>query len=80
MALFIEIAVDPAAAKNREIAAKLTEVCPVGIFATSADGELEIVEKNVDECTLCELCLAVADPGQVQVIKLYDDNKRLERS
>lgn len=80
MALFIEIQVDPAAAKNPETAAKLAEVCPVGIFATNDAGELDVVEANVDECTLCELCLAVGDPGQVQVIKLYDENKRLERS
>ena len=79
MALFIavevakELAADPAGVK------KLVEVCPVDIFKASASGALEIVEKNLDECTLCELCLAVGKPGQVAVRKLYDGDARLER-
>ena len=71
MALFIEIAVDPALAKNPEQAAQLVEACPVDIFRIE-DGRLETVEENTDECTLCELCLAIGDPGQVRVRKLYD--------
>ena len=59
---------------------KLVESCPVDIFKADADGALEIVEQNVDECTLCELCLGVGEPGQVQVLKLYADRAPLERS
>jgi hypothetical protein len=40
---------------------------------------VSIVEKNLDECTLCELCLAVGAPGQVKVAKLYDGGALLER-
>ena len=32
---------------------------------------LEIVEENLDECVLCELCINASPPGSVKVIKLY---------
>ena len=70
MAMFIRVDVDDAVvAKSPGLAAKLAEVCPVNIFAAEGDKAV-IVEKNVDECTLCELCLKAA-PGAVQVVKLY---------
>ena len=53
------------------MAAKLAEVCPVDIFALNADGTLRIVEGNLDECVLCELCINAAPAGTVRVIKLY---------
>jgi NAD-dependent dihydropyrimidine dehydrogenase PreA subunit len=31
-----------------------------------------IVEENLDECVLCELCIEAAPPGTVRVKKLYD--------
>jgi NAD-dependent dihydropyrimidine dehydrogenase PreA subunit len=71
-ALFIGIEVDDEVARNPELAAKLTEVCPVDIFAQNDDGTLRIVEENIDECVLCELCINAAPPGTVKVIKLYD--------
>ena len=80
MALFIEVVVDPAIAKNAEQVAKLVEACPVDIFAKKKDGSLQIRDENLDECTLCELCLSVGKPGQVKVRKLYEDGKALERS
>jgi ferredoxin-like protein FixX len=72
MALFISVDVDPALASDSAAAKKLAEVCPVDIFKVSADGKLSIAEQNLDECTLCELCLAVGKPGQVKIRKLYD--------
>jgi NAD-dependent dihydropyrimidine dehydrogenase PreA subunit len=30
------------------------------------------VPEHLDECVLCELCLKVAPPGTVRVIKRYD--------
>ena len=80
MALFVEIVVADALLRDPEALAKLVDVCPVDIFARAADGRLEIVDANVDECTLCELCLSVGRPGQVKVKKLYDDGKLLERT
>ena len=35
------------------------------------DGTLEIVEENLDECVLCELCMNAAPAGTVRVVKLY---------
>ena len=78
MALFISVEVDPALAGDPAAAKKLAEVCPVDIFKAGAKG-LEIVDRNLDECTLCELCLAVGKPGQVKVKKLYDAGALLER-
>jgi NAD-dependent dihydropyrimidine dehydrogenase PreA subunit len=70
-ALFIAVEIDGQAARDRELAAKLEEVCPVDIFR-AGDSGVEIVEENLDECVLCELCLKVAPPGKVRVIKRYD--------
>ena len=79
MALFIAVDVDPRLSRDPAGARKLAEVCPVDIFKVGSGGALEVVEKNLDECTLCELCLAVGEPGQVTIRKLYDEGARLER-
>jgi ferredoxin-like protein FixX len=77
-ALFIAVDVDDGAAADTELARRLTEACPVDIFAQKPDGGLEIVAENLDECVLCRLCLDAAGgwgPNQtVKVIKLYDDS------
>jgi len=70
-ATFIAVEVDDQTAADPALATKLTDACPVDIFATADGGKLEIVEKNLDECVLCRLCLDAA-PGAVKVIKLYD--------
>jgi len=70
-ALFINVEVDSSVAHDRELAAKLAEVCPVDIF-TAQDGRVETVPENLDECVLCELCLEAAPDGAVVVKKLYD--------
>jgi NAD-dependent dihydropyrimidine dehydrogenase PreA subunit len=69
-ALFIGVDVDESIAGDPELAAKLEEVCPVDIFKAS-DGRVAIVEENLDECVLCELCINAALPGTVIVRKLY---------
>jgi NAD-dependent dihydropyrimidine dehydrogenase PreA subunit len=76
--IFIRLDVDEAVARDPELAAKLEEVCPVDIFATGDEGTLRIVDGNLDECVLCELCIEAAPPGTVRVHKLYDGTK-LER-
>jgi len=68
---FIDVEVDDAVAADREVSAKLEEVCPVDIFKVSESG-LEIVDANLDECVLCELCLDAVPDGSVAVKKLYD--------
>jgi ferredoxin-like protein FixX len=71
-ALFIAVEVDDQAAADTELARRLTEACPVDIFAQQPDGGLEIVEQNLDECVLCRLCLDASPAGTVQIVKLYD--------
>jgi NAD-dependent dihydropyrimidine dehydrogenase PreA subunit len=70
--IFINLEVHEAVARDPELAAKLEEVCPVDIFAAADDGTLRIVDENLDECVLCELCLDAAPQGTVEVKKLYD--------
>jgi NAD-dependent dihydropyrimidine dehydrogenase PreA subunit len=76
---FIAVDVDADVASDPGLAAKLEEVCPVDIFARDDHGAVRIVEENLDECVLCELCINAAPPGTVRVIKLYDDRAVLAR-
>jgi NAD-dependent dihydropyrimidine dehydrogenase PreA subunit len=70
-ATFIGIEVDDAAARDAAIASRLEETCPVDIYA-DAGGRVALVEANIDECILCDMCLEVAPPGAVTVHRLYD--------
>jgi len=72
--MFIDVQVDPKVAAEPALAKKLVDVCPVNIFAQDERGALRIVEENLDECVLCELCIRAAPAGGVRVIKLYDDS------
>ena len=58
-AIFIGIEVADDAADDPALAAKLEETCPVDIY-TDADGHVELVEHNIDECILCDMCVAAA--------------------
>ena len=69
--IFIDIEVDDSIKNDAAVAAKLEEVCPVDIFK-NANGTVEIVDENVDECVLCRLCIEASPSGTVHVKKLYD--------
>lgn len=69
--VFIDVEIDSAAAADAELARKLEEVCPVDIFAAGESG-VQIVEENLDECVLCDLCVDAAPAGAVRVVKLYE--------
>jgi NAD-dependent dihydropyrimidine dehydrogenase PreA subunit len=69
--LFIDVVVEARAARDAALAKKLAEACPVDIFEAAADG-VKIVEKNLDECVLCELCVQAAPEGAVRIVKLYE--------
>jgi len=73
---FIGIEVSDAIAGDAAVAAKLREVCPVDIYS-DANGRVEIVAGNVDECVLCRLCIDATSPEQVKVLKLYDNEASL---
>ena len=70
--IFIAVEVSDSAASDAALAANLAEVCPVDIFAAEA-GALQIVDRNLDECVLCRLCLDASPEGVVKIIKLYDE-------
>ena len=70
--LFIDVRVSPAFAKDRDLARKLEEACPVDIFEATDRG-VRIVEENLDECILCDLCTKAAPEGAVRVVKLYEE-------
>jgi NAD-dependent dihydropyrimidine dehydrogenase PreA subunit len=74
---FIDVEVADDIRDDAEMAKKLEDACPVDIFA-NRDGHVDVVEENLDECVLCELCIAAAPPGKVRVLKLYDGSA-LER-
>ena len=69
--MFIDVEVAPEVAQDATLAKKLVEVCPVNIFKQAPSGALQIVDQNLDECTLCDLCMQ-AFPGKVNVVKLYE--------
>jgi len=70
--MFIDVKVAASVVTDKALAKKLVEVCPVNIFATDDGGALKIVEPNLDECTLCDLCVQAAPAGTVQIVKLYE--------
>ena len=70
-ALFIDVKVEASAARDAALAKKLAEACPVDIFEATPTG-VKIVEKNLDECVLCDLCVQAAPPGAVRIVKLYE--------
>lgn len=72
--VFIDVEVDEEVRQDSALATKLVEVCAVDIFALSESGTLDIVEENLDECVLCDLCVMAAPQGTVRVKKLYEES------
>ena len=70
--LFIEVRLTAEAKRDPKLAARLEEVCPVSIFAVDA-GSVQVVEENLDECVLCDLCSDAAPEGAVRIVKLYEE-------
>jgi len=68
---FIDVEVADDVRDDADLAKRLEDACPVDIYA-ARDGRVEVVEDNLDECVLCELCIRAAPPGKVRVLKLYD--------
>jgi NAD-dependent dihydropyrimidine dehydrogenase PreA subunit len=75
--VFITISVDESRIKP-DVARSLVSICPVDIFGL--DGERLIVKPDqVDECTLCELCLMTAPAGALVIHKRYKDEQLVSR-
>jgi ferredoxin-like protein FixX len=72
-AVFINITFDAERIKP-EIARALVTVCPVNIFGVSNE-QLAVRPEELDECTLCEMCLVTAPAGALVIHKLYKDEQ-----
>jgi NAD-dependent dihydropyrimidine dehydrogenase PreA subunit len=70
-AMFIRVDIDDSVQEDEALTKQLVEVCPVDIFAIDDAGRVGTVEDNLDECTLCDLCIDASQPGQIEVVKLY---------
>lgn len=71
--LFIRVDIAESVQSDPDLVRRLLEVCPVDIFDRAEDGGVTTVEANLDECTLCDLCIQAAGDGRVRVVKLYED-------
>lgn len=71
MSLFVNLEIDPQKCLGIKQCGKCLGVCPVNIFGQEGDRPAAI-EANLDECTLCDLCLDVCEPGAIKVRKLYE--------
>ncbi len=69
-AMFIRVEIAYAVQQDADLCRQLVEACPVDIFALDGAGRVGTVEDNLDECTLCDLCLGAAGE-QVRVVRLY---------
>ena len=71
--LFIRVDIAESVQSDPELVRRLLEVCPVDIFDRAEEGGVTTVEANLDECTLCDLCIQAAGDDRVRVVKLYQD-------
>ena len=69
-AMFIRVDIADGVQPDEVLCKQLVEVCPVDIFALGDGGTVGTVEENLDECTLCDLCIDAAGEG-VRVVTLY---------
>ena len=69
--LFIRVDIADPVHEDPDLVRRLIEVCPVDIFDHAEGGGVETVAENLDECTLCDLCIQAAGDDRVRVVKLY---------
>ena len=77
MGTFIRISLE-ADAFDPALGRSVASACPVDIFEVR-EGRLVARPDQEDECTLCELCLALAPAGMLTIHKLYKDEELVSR-
>ena len=77
MGTFINIVLDPQPFSPHQ-ARLLVSACPVDIYAVEG-GQPVVRPDEVDECTLCELCLDLAPAGALVIQKRYKDQQLVSR-
>jgi len=70
MGLFITVNIDAAHCAGLDACGRCVDVCPVAVFEKK-DLKPAVVGGNEDECTLCDLCLDVCQPGCIHITKEY---------
>ncbi len=72
MALFIEVTIDEAACASQPACRECVQSCPVDILEREPGERVALViDENVDECILCDLCVVRCPVEAVTVTKLY---------
>ena len=67
---FIDVRIDRNKCVGIKDCGQCAQVCPVNIFENRA-GWPAIIMENLDECTLCNLCLSKCKPNAIAIRKLY---------
>jgi len=72
VALFIEVTVDEAACASKPECRECVQSCPVDILERDPGERFaRVIDDNVDECILCDLCVVRCPVEAVTVTKLY---------
>ncbi len=72
MALFIEVSIDEVACASRPDCRECVQSCPVDILEREPGERVaRVIDENVDECILCDLCVVRCPVEAVTVTKLY---------
>ena len=75
--MFIAVEVDDQAAADAALAKKLTEACPVDIFAQTRRRHARDRRPRTSTSACSAACAWTPPPGVVKVIKLYDGDAAL---
>ncbi len=72
MAFFIAVSIDEAACASEPACRECVQSCPVDILERDrGDRPAIVIDANVDECILCDLCVVRCPVEAVTVTKLY---------
>lgn len=72
MGLFIEVTIEEAACASQPGCRECVQSCPVDILAREPGERVaRVIDENVDECILCDLCVVRCPVEAVTVTKLY---------
>ncbi len=72
MGLFIDVRIDEAPCASQPACRECVQLCPVDILAREPGERVaRVIEENVDECILCDLCVVRCPVEAVTVTKRY---------
>lgn len=72
MGLFIQVTIEEAACASQPGCRECVQSCPVDILEREAGERVaRVIDENVDECILCDLCVVRCPVEAVTVTKLY---------